>query len=223
MKISVILPCRNEEKTISLCIQKINKALQGKYDYEIIISDSSKDRSSQIAEKFKKTKIVKHKQVGYGNAINKGVEKSMGEIIIIGDCDNTYDFLETEKIIKQLRTCDLVIGSRYKGKIEKGAMPITHKYLGTPLINLLIKILYKKWVTDANSGFRGIKKQKLQKLKLKSKGMEYASEMIIKAIKNKYKIKEVGVNYKKRVGKSKLKTIKDGKRHIKLILKMRKK
>jgi len=218
MKISVILPCRNEENSIAFCIEKIKKAL-GKKDYEIIVSDSSSDRSPEIAGKFRKVRVVKHNLQGYGNAILQGLKKAKGEYIIIGDADGTYDFSEIPKFIEQLDNgFDFVIGSRFQGKIEKGAMPFSHRYFGTPALNFLTKLFFKTKISDINSGFRAIKKPALKKLNLKTTGMEFASEMIIKAVKNNLKITEIPISYSKRIGHSKLKSFNDGWKHLRFML-----
>jgi len=219
MKISVVLPCRNEEKSIKLCIKKIKKALKNK-DYEIIVADSSQDSSAEIAKKQgSKVKVIKHSLIGYGNAILQGLTKAKGDYIIIGDADNTYNFLEIPRFLTELdKGYDLVIGSRLKGKIQPGAMPLSHRYIGTPVLNFLTKIFFKKRFSDINSGFKAIKKDALQKLNLKTKGMEFASEMLMKAIKNKLKIKEIPITYSRRIGKSKLKTWHDGWQHLRFLL-----
>ena len=214
MKVSVVLPCRNEEKSVGDCIEKIKRTL--KKDYEIIVSDSSTDKSAEIAKKLG-AKVVRHNLDGYGNAILEGIKKAKGNYIIIGDADSTYDFTEIPLLINYLdEGYDLVIVTR--SRIEKGAMPLAHRYLGTPLFNLLISRFFHKKVTDINSGFRAIKKDKLESLGLRTKGMEFASEMIIKAIKKRLKIKETPISYNKRAGDSKLRTISDGWRHLRFIL-----
>ena len=216
-KISVILPCRDEEKSIAICINKIKTSLKNQ-DYEIIVSDSSKDKSPEIAKNLN-VKVIKHNLEGYGNALLEGFKHAKGEYIIFADADNTYDFLEIPRFIEELdKGYDLVIGSRINGKIEKNAMPFSHRYFGTPLMNKLIRIFFRKKISDCNSGFRAIKKQSLESLKLKTKGMEFASEMIIKAIKNKLRIKEIPINYSKRIGQSKLKSLNDGWLHLRFML-----
>jgi glycosyltransferase involved in cell wall biosynthesis len=214
MKVSVILPSRNEENTIGICIEKIKKVL--KKDFEIIVSDSSKDRSAETA-KNKGVKVVKHNLDGYGNAVLEGIKHAKGEYVIIGDADDTYDFAEIPKLLKFLdEGYDLVIGTR--SRIEKGAMPLAHRYFGTPFFSFLISRFFHKKVTDINSGLRALRRDKLEKLNLRTKGMEFASEMIIKAIKKRLRIKEVPITYKKRVGESKLRTMRDGWLHLRFIL-----
>lgn len=217
VKISVILPCRNEEKTLKICIEKIKKALKNQ-NYEIIVSDSSTDKSPIIAKK-QNTVLIKHNLNGYGNAILQGISKAKGDYIIIADADNTYDFLEIPKFIKELDAgFDFVIGSRLKGDIKKGAMPKLHQKIGTPTLNFLIKLFFKIKVSDCNSGFRAIKMSYLKKLNLKTTGMEFASEMIVKAAKYNLKIKEIPITYSKRLTPSKLNTWSDGYKHLRFLL-----
>lgn len=221
MKLSVVLPCRNEENSIAICIEKIKKAFESikEKDYEIIVSDSSTDKSAEIVKKFSKVRIIKHDLEGYGNACLKGIEYAKGDYLIIGDSDNTYDFSEIPKFIEELdKGYDLVVGSRFKGEIKKGAMPFSHRYIGTPILNFLLSLFFRKKLSDCNSGFRAIKKDALNKLGLKTTGMEFASEMIIKAIKNNLKIKEIPITYSKRIGNSKLKSFSDGWKHLRFML-----
>ncbi len=216
---SFILPCRNEEESIGYCIDQIKKVIKkNKLNAEIIVSDSSTDNSYKIA-KTRKVKIVKHKDVGYGIAIKNGIRKSKGKYIIIGDCDGTYDFFETPKLISKIKEgYDLVIGSRLKGEIKKGAMPRHHQYIGNPFLSFLLNLFFKTKISDTHSGFRIIKKSVLKKLGLKTTGMEYASEMIIKAAKNNVKVGEVPISYLPRKGKSKLKSFGDAWRHLRFML-----
>lgn len=220
-KISIVLPCRNEESSIAICIEKIKKAFESikEKDYEIIVSDSSTDKSAEIAKKFSKVRVIEHDLDGYGNACLKGIKHSKGDYLIVGDSDNTYDFLEIPKFIGELdKGYDLVVGSRFKGEIKKRAMPFLHKYIGTPILNSLLSLFFRKKISDCNSGFRAIKKEALNKLGLKTTGMEFASEMIIKAIKNNLKIKEIPITYSKRIGNSKLKSFSDGWKHLRFML-----
>ena len=138
------------------------------------------------------------------------------------DADDSYNILEIMPIIKELRNKnDLVIGNRYNGKMEKGAIKFSHKYIGTPIISWLIRMKYGAKIYDANCGLRGYNNEKIVNLNCISEGMEYATEMIIKAQKEKLKIKEIPINFykDKRNGKSHLKTLRDGFRHLNMIRK----
>jgi len=212
--ISVVLPCRNEEKTIGICIKKIRQVLEGR-DYEIIVSDSSHDNSANIAEK-EGAIVVKHNKEGYGNACIEGFKQAKGEILIMGDADNTYDFLEIPKLLKYIDNYDLVMGRRKF--IHKGAMPLLHKYIGNPFLSSVLSLFFHKSIKDTHSGLRVIKKKAFEKLNLRTGGMEFASEMIIKAIKNNLKIKETPIHYYKREGISKLETFSDGWKHLRFML-----
>ncbi len=217
--ISVVLPCRNEEAALLGCLQKIKKTiLENDLKAEIIVSDSSTDSSPKIAEEFG-TILVKHDQEGYGRAYLEGFQKAKGEYFFIADCDGTYDFAEIPKFIKFLEDgYDFVIGNRLSGKIESEAMPFLHRYFGSPILNFIFRLFFHRKIGDINCGMRAFTKEALQKMKLKTAGMEFASEMIIKAVKNNLQIKEIPINYNKRLGKSKLKTFADGWRHLRFML-----
>lgn len=204
-EISIILPCQNEEKGLPICLAQIKKI---KLPFEIIVSDSSTDSSPEIAKKFG-VKLVKHNKNGYGNAVLEGIKASSGKYIFLADADGTYDFSEIPRFIKALKNADLVIGNRFAGQIIK--MPFLRRFVGNPILSKIIG------VHDSQSGMRAFRKDFIDKLNLKATGMEFASEMIIKAIKNGCKITELPINYYKRVGISKLKPFPDAWKHIKLI------
>ena len=183
-------------------------------DYEIIVSDSSTDNSVHISQE-EGAKIVKH-EIGYGQAYLRGFQLAKGEIILMGDSDNTYDFLELPKLLAHIEENDFVIGIRKN--IKKGAMPLLHKYLGNPLLSGLLRLFFKTKIRDAHCGLRIIKKEKLDSLNLKTTGMEFASEMIIKALQTNLKIKQVPISYYPRLGESNLKSFRDGWRHLRFML-----
>jgi glycosyltransferase involved in cell wall biosynthesis len=218
--ISVILPCRNEEKTIGECIRKIRKVFsESKLQGEIIVSDSSTDNSASVAIRLG-ARVVRHNQEGYGYAYQEGFKHAKGEIIIIGDADNTYDFSEIPKLLSKAKNNDLVIGSRLKGSIKRGAMPWLHRRIGNPLLSLLLRLLFGSKVSDTQSGFRLIKREAWKKLNLQTKGMEFASEMIIRAAKQGLRVAEVPISYyPRRIGtSSKLSSLRDGWKHLRFML-----
>lgn len=218
-KISIILPCQNEEKALPFCLEKIKQVIKNNnLSAEIIVSDSSTDQSPKIAQNFGAI-LIKHDKNGYGTAYLKAFPRAKGKYIFMADADNTYDFCQIPNFIKQLDNgFDFVIGNRFSGKMQKGSMPLDRKLIGNPLLSLLIKIFFNLQIKDSQCGMRAIKKICLQKLNLQCSGMEFASEMIIKAKQNNLKIKELNISYASRIGQSKLNPIKDGFRHLKLIL-----
>lgn len=222
--VSVVLPCLNEELTIGKCITDTKTVFEHlKIRGEIIVSDSSNDSSPLIAESLG-AKVVHPSKKGYGSAYITGIEKAQGKIIAMADADGTYNLKEISRFIKILRDgdADIVIGSRLKGKIYPGAMPRLHRYIGNPLLTLIANILFGTRISDMHCGMRAITREAWLKIKPKSMGMEFASEMLIKAAKKGLKIVEIPITYHPRKGSpSKLNPLKDGTRHLKLIIKSR--
>lgn len=213
MKYSVILPCKDEEETIGICIRHIHEVLR---NAEIIVVDNnSADNSSKIARQLG-AKVIKEKVQGYGSALRKGFSEARGEYIIMCDSDNTYDLREIPKLLK-FKNYDIVIGNRFKG-MKKGSMSMLHRYIGNPLLSFILRTFFKTKTRDTHSGFRLIRKSSLERLKLSSNGMEIASEMLLKAAKMKMRIKEVSISYNKREGRSKIRSFSDGWKHLRLML-----
>ncbi len=222
-KISFVIPCLNEEITLPIVLEKINSLkinFQNLFSIEVVVSDNgSSDRSIEIA-KLMNANVVHCVERGYGAALDFGIKNAKGEIIIFADADDTYDFLESPKLIEKILDgdFDLVIGSRLNGTIHPGAMPFLHRYLGTPVINFIINFLYGKRnkIHDANSGFRCFKKEKFLQWDVKSKGMEFASEMLIKSLMYDAKIAHVPISLypDKPDRKPHLRTWRDGMRHL---------
>jgi glycosyltransferase involved in cell wall biosynthesis len=223
MKYSFILPCKNEEEALPYCVLKIKKTMRNlkEKDYEIlIVNNNSTDNSSEIAKKLG-VKIIKEKKTGYGKSCRAGFKKAKGNIIILGDADDSYDFKETPKLLEHTKDHDLILGKRTH--LHKGSMPFLNRYIGNPILSSLLRTFHKTKIKDTHTGFRVIKKKALRKLNLKTTGMEFASEMIIESLKNNLKIKETPISYHPRKGKTKLKRFSDGWRHIKFILRSSKK
>ena len=222
-ELTILIPALNEEETIGICIQKAQKAIQVKnIDAEIlVVNNSSTDKTEEIAKKMG-ARVINVLQKGYGIALIEGAKKANGKYIIMGDADDSYNFLEIDEFINKLKEgYDFVIGNRLKGKCEKGAMPLLHRYIGTPILSLFISKKFKVKIGDINCGLRAYDRQKIVNLNCECVGMEYASEMIIKAVKANLKIKEVPINFykDKRNKKPHLRTIRDGIRHLKIIIK----
>lgn len=224
IKLTILFPCLNEEKTLAVSLKEAKEQVTKINlidNYEILVADNgSTDNSVKIAKDFG-ARVVSENKKGYGNSLRKGINEAYGKYIIFADCDNSYKFENIEQFISLLdEGADFVIGNRFKGKMEKNAMPFSHKYIGTPFFSLIGRLLYNVKISDFNCGLRALKKESFSKIDLKCEGMEFASEIIIKAKKNNLKIKEIPINFYKdnRDRKPHLRTIRDGFRHLKILL-----
>jgi len=218
--ISLVIPTMNEEEGIGECIDRAQNAFDTlDMDGEIIISDSSTDRTPEIARE-KGAKVVTPDKPGYGYAYRYGFERAEGDLIAMGDGDTTYDFEELPDLIQKMREkdADMVMGSRLDGDIKPGSMPKLHKYIGNPLLTKFLNKFYGAGVSDAHSGMRVIKKDALDQLNLKTDGMEFASEMIMEAGARDLKVVEKPIIYHEREGDATLHSFKDGWRHVKFML-----
>lgn len=221
--LSFVFPCLNEEKTIPAVIQELKEVLETMpIRTEIVISDNgSTDGSVTLAQKLG-CRVVHADKKGYGEALKKGFQEAHGKYIAFADIDGSYPLEHLPKMYQEITAKDLdtVIASRMTGQIEKGAMPFLHRYLGTPILTKIINILFHGKLSDCNSGFRIFKKEAYLKWDVHSSGMEFASELLIKGLKNKAKMSEVpaGLRVDKRDRAPHLKTWRDGMRHLLFIL-----
>lgn len=219
-EISIVMPCLNEERGIGISIKKAKEAIKkNKLSAEIIVSDNgSTDNSVKIAKKLG-ARVVFQKRKGYGAAYLKGLSAAKGRYIVMGDSDDTYDFRDIPKFIKPLREgYDVVMGSRFKGKILKGAMTWSHRYIGNPILSGMLRLMFGTSVSDSHCGMRSFTREAYKKMNLKTTGMEFASEMVVKALYKKLKIAEVPITYHPRKGDSKLVGLKDAWRHLRFML-----
>ncbi|OGS20859.1 MAG: hypothetical protein A2252_00475 [Elusimicrobia bacterium RIFOXYA2_FULL_39_19] len=220
VEISVVLPCLNEEETIGACIEKSKKAFEEcKMEGEVIVVDNgSTDKSVEISLALG-ARVVKEEEKGYGSALRRGIEESKGYYIVMGDADDTYDYLEMPKFIKFLKLgYDLVMGSRFKGEILPGAMTWSHRYIGNPILSGMLRLFFGGTVSDSHCGLRAFTKDAYKKMNLHTTGMEFASEMVIHSMKKKLKITEVTITYYPRKGESKLSSLRDAWRHMRFML-----
>jgi len=221
VEVSVVIPSLNEAGTIGVCIEKVKTVFrQYGVDGEIIVADNSDDDTPRIARSLG-AKVVTPDRRGYGYAYLYGFKHAKGKYIVIGDADNTYDFLEMPRLLEPLMKgeADIVIGSRFRGEIKNGAMPWLHRYVGNPVLTGFLNLFFKAGVSDAHCGLRAIRRDALEKMSLRSHGMEFASEMIVEAVRRKLRIMEVPVTYYRRESSgSKLNSFSDGWRHLKFML-----
>jgi glycosyltransferase involved in cell wall biosynthesis len=218
--VSVVLPTMDEEQGVGECIDRATRALaEVGYTAEIIVSDSSQDRTPDIAAE-RGAHVVTPDQKGYGYAYRYAFERARGDYIVMGDADTTYDFGELPALFQRMQAsdADMVMGSRLAGEIRPGAMPPLHQYVGNPLLTKFLNVFYDAGVTDAHSGFRVIKRDSLERLDLQSDGMEFASEMIMQAGERGFSIEEVPITYHERVGEATLDSFRDGWRHVRFML-----
>lgn len=217
--VSVVLPCLNEEATVGKCVDKALKVMEdrGITGEVIVVDNGCTDASAKIAEEHG-ARVIYEAERGYGNALKKGFAEASGSIIVMADADDTYDLLEMPKFLDGLGSADFVMGSRLKGDVKKGAMPWLHRHVGNPLLTRLLNLLFRANISDAHCGMRAFKRDVLEMMELKTAGMEFASEMIIKAAKLGIEIKEVPVTYSPRGGgEAKLVSIEDGWRHVRFM------
>jgi glycosyltransferase involved in cell wall biosynthesis len=224
-EISIILPCLNEEQALPHCIDEIEHIIERySLDAEIIIVDNgSTDKSiAVVAERIEKNsniRLIAEPSTGYGSAYLAGFSHTTGTYIFMADADGTYNFKDIPLFIRKLKEgADLVVGNRSTEKIKKGVMPWHHKYIGNPFLSFLVKKFFNVKINDIHCGVRAITRHGFDSIKLYTRGMEFASEMIIKAARRNLKIEEVPVQYKPRIGESKLRPFIDGWRHLRFIL-----
>jgi glycosyltransferase involved in cell wall biosynthesis len=222
MELTILMPCLNEAETLKTCIEKANAFLyKHKIDGEVLIADNGSTDGSQKIAVSCGARVVDIPERGYGAALIGGNEAALGKYIIMGDADDSYDFSNLMPFVERLRAGDeLVMGNRFKGEIKKGAMPPLHKYLGNPVLSFIGRLFYPSSIGDFHCGLRGYHAEKLRGLELRTTGMEYASEMVVQATLNGFKISEVPIILYPdgRNRPPHLRSWRDGWRHLKFLL-----
>lgn len=221
-ELSVVLPCLNEARTLPACIAQIQRAIETQgINAEIIVADNgSSDGSREIAADLG-ARIAVVPELGYGSALMGGIAAARGRYIIMGDADASYNFADIPKFLEQLRAgADLVMGNRFLGGIEKGAMPFLHRKLGNPVLSFLGRLFFHAPCGDFHCGLRGFSMQAYRRMNLQTTGMEFASEMVVKASLFGMKIAEVPTTLSPdgRNHPSHLRTWRDGWRHLRFLM-----
>lgn len=226
MELTILMPCLNEAKTIEKCIQKAKRFLEVNHvDGEILVADNGSSDDSVRYAKACGARVIQVERRGYGSALIEGNKQAKGKYIIMGDSDDSYNFEEILPILEELRKgTEFVIGNRFQGGIEKGAMPWLHKYIGNPFLSYIGRKIYQCDIGDFHCGLRGYEKKAIEGLELKCPGMEFASEMVIRAVQHHLTISEVPVRLYKdgREGRPHLRSFRDGVRHIHILVAYRK-
>jgi glycosyltransferase involved in cell wall biosynthesis len=222
VEVSVVLPCLNEVETLGKCIQKAQSSIQimGVFGEVVVADNGSTDGSQELALSLG-ARVVQISEKGYGNALKGGFQGAKGKYIVMGDADDSYFLEDLEPFIIELRKgFDLVMGNRFAGTIEKGAMPPLHYWVGNPTLSLIGRVFFKSDIRDFHCGMRGMKRESVLKLNLQTTGMEFASELVVKFLSSGMKISQVPTNLRKD-GRSRpphLRTWRDGWRHLRFLL-----
>jgi glycosyltransferase involved in cell wall biosynthesis len=217
--VSVVIPCLNEEENIEECVRRARAAMdEAGIAGEVVVADNaSEDRSAELATAAG-ARVVTEPRRGYGSAYLAGFAAARGRYIVMGDADLTYDFHEIPRFVEQLDAgAELVMGDRMDN-IHPGAMPWLHRYVGNPILTGILNVFFRTGVSDAHCGMRALRRDVLPRLDLRTTGMEFASEMVIRASKEKLDIREFPIEYHPRGGESKLSSFRDGWRHLRFLL-----
>jgi glycosyltransferase involved in cell wall biosynthesis len=219
MLLSVVIPCLNEAENIEQCVTDALEAMDhAGIAGEVIVADNgSEDGSGELA-RGAGASVVSEPRRGYGSAYVAGFAAAGGTYILMADADLTYDFNEIPSFVAELEDgADMVIGDRMR-HIHPGAMPWHHRYIGNPLLSGLLNLLFHTGVSDAHCGMRAFRRDRLERLELRTTGMEFASEMVVRAAKERLDIREIPIEYHPRGGESKLSSFRDGWRHLRFLL-----
>jgi glycosyltransferase involved in cell wall biosynthesis len=217
--VSVVIPCLNEAENIEACVRAAREALDEMQVLgEVIVADNDSDDESALLAERAGARVIVERRRGYGSAYLAGLADSRGRYIVMADADLTYDFDEIPRFVAALEEgAEMVIGDRMKN-IHPGAMPWLHRYVGNPILTGLLNLFFRTGVNDAHCGMRALRRDVLPRLDLRTTGMEFASEMVIRAAKEQLRIAEFPIEYHPRGGESKLSSFRDGWRHLRYLL-----
>jgi hypothetical protein len=218
--ISIIMPCLNERETVTICATKARHWLQKSgYAGEVVVVDNGSTDGSPELARTAGARVLFEPVKGYGSALRRGFKEAKGDWLVMGDCDDTYEFGDLDSLMAPLaQGADMSIGNRFAGGIAPGAMTWSHRYIGTPAISFLLRLFTGLKVGDSQCGLRAFTRETLDRLELTTTGMELASEMILKAARRGINVADVPVPYSERLGEAKLNTFRDGWRHLRFLL-----
>jgi len=217
--VSVVIPCLNEAENIEACVNAARRALEAMSVHgEVVVADNNSEDDSAVLAERAGARVVVERRRGYGSAYLAGFEAARGQYIVMADADLTYDFDEIPRFVAALEDgAEMVIGDRMDN-IQPGAMPWLHRYVGNPILTGLLNLFFSTGVKDAHCGMRALRRDVLARLDLRTTGMEFASEMVIRASKERLRIAEFPIEYHPRGGESKLSSFRDGWRHLRFLL-----
>jgi len=222
LELTILMPCLNEAETLQVCVEKARGFLERTgIAGEVLIADNGSTDGSQAIATAAGARVVPVAERGYGSALSAGIEAARGRFVIMGDADDSYDFSSLDAFVAELRQgADLVMGNRFAGGIEEGAMPPLHRYLGNPVLSLIGRVFFRTKIRDFHCGLRGFSRQRMLELNLHTTGMEFASEVVVRSVLAGYRIVEVPTTLAKD-GRSRpphLRSWRDGWRHLRFLL-----
>lgn len=218
--VSVIMPCLNEAATVGQCVAKARAAMDAAgLDGEVVVADNGSDDDSPALAEAAGARVVRAPVRGYGAAYLAGLEAARGRYLVLGDADDTYDFATVPAFVAALAAgSDVVLGSRFRGRILPGAMPWLHRYVGNPVLSGILSLFFGRRVSDAHCGLRAMTREASDRMRLRTSGMEFASEMVALALRHGLAVGEIPITYYPRRGESKLRSFRDGWRHLRFML-----
>ena len=219
--VSVIFPCLNEEVAIGGCVRAARQALaDAGLDGEVLVVDNgSTDRSAALAREAG-ARVVAESRRGYGSAYLRGIAEARGEVLVMLDADGTYPVERLAEFVTPLREgrADMVLGNRFAAPLAREAMPWANRYIGNPILSGMTRLLFRVPLRDMHCGMRSILRSRAAELVLQAPGMEFATEMIVKALDRELRVEEIAIEYRERIGRSKLHPLRDAWRHVEFML-----
>jgi Glycosyl transferase family 2 len=222
VELTVVMPCLNEAETVGICVRKAATFLvEHCIDGEVVVADNGSTDDSQRLAQDAGARVISVPARGYGNALLGGIVAARGQYVIVGDADDSYDFTALMPFVDRLRAgADLVMGNRFRGGIAPGAMPALHRYLGNPVLSFIGRLFFRNKIGDFHCGLRGFRRDSVLSLALQASGMEFASEMVVKATLAGQRVEEVPTTLSPdgRSRRPHLRSWRDGWRHVRFLL-----
>jgi glycosyltransferase involved in cell wall biosynthesis len=219
--VSVVMPCLDEAEAVGVCVDKARRALaeMGVEGEVVVVDNGSSDASAAIAVAHG-ARVIDEPRRGYGSAYLRGFQEARGRYLAMGDADDSYDFAEIGRFLAPLLAgdCDLVMGTRLKGEILPGAMSWSHRWIGNPILSGMLKLFFKTRISDSHCGMRAFTREAYERMGLRTTGMEFASEMVVNALRTELRVREIPITYHPRIGTSKLAGMRDAWRHVRFML-----
>lgn len=220
-RVSVVMPCLDEAEAVAGCVVRAREALDAmEMPGEVVVVDNgSTDGSAELAARAG-ARVVHEPRRGYGSAYLRGFREARGEYLVMGDADGSYDFRAIPEFLAPLQAggCDLVMGTRLRGEILPGAMPWSHRWIGNPVLSGMLRLLFRTRVSDSHCGMRAFTRRAYERMAPTTTGMEFASELVVNALRSGLRIHEIPITYRPRAGESKLSGLRDAWRHVRFML-----